>query len=226
MFCPDPSRPGPQRAHAAADMAVAQMRKDKKEAVRIGRLKAKAAARGAAPPPPGKGGAPAPAINYSGAEPTVAKYRAVEDFDGEVTFEKGATLFCLGDPVDGKIMAVVNGESGNVPMSALVEITDELLAKERAEREAAAEARRAELEAQAESADVDDAAVEAAVAAAPTQAGESEADKKARILSEEKSKAHDAAMAAAKAEEDKMKAEAARLEELMRQLDMSDDEDD
>eukprot|EP00036_Acanthoecidae_sp_10tr_P008194 CAMPEP_0182928010 /NCGR_PEP_ID=MMETSP0105_2-20130417/14942_1 /TAXON_ID=81532 ORGANISM="Acanthoeca-like sp., Strain 10tr" /NCGR_SAMPLE_ID=MMETSP0105_2 /ASSEMBLY_ACC=CAM_ASM_000205 /LENGTH=242 /DNA_ID=CAMNT_0025065997 /DNA_START=31 /DNA_END=759 /DNA_ORIENTATION=- len=227
---------------APPDLEAAQIRKDKKEAVRLARLKMKANARGAAPPPPSKkGGAPPPTIAPAagGEAPKVEKYRAVEDFKGEVEFQKGATLFVLGAPdADGNVMAVTGGKSGSVPSKVLVPITDALLAKEREEKEKAAEEDRKAKEAVLEKAKaaieaeerakldaLDDKARQLAVADSG-DAGASEEDKlaaAARAAAEAKIKEENDALLE---EENRLKAEAARLEELMRQLDMSDDDDD
>eukprot|EP00039_Didymoeca_costata_P018093 m.332089 g.332089 ORF g.332089 m.332089 type:complete len:236 (+) comp16875_c0_seq1:69-776(+) len=223
-----------KRAQAPPDVYAAQLRKDKKEAVRIARLKVKAQARGAAPPPPKPGAAaPAPVVKTSdGKPPEIKKYRAMEDYSGEVTFAKGDTIFVMGDVDDkGMIMGVCGGKSGMCPMASLKEITDELLAAERKEREEAAqkerEAREAEIAAQAEEMEKEE--LEKLKASDDKPAAAEGTDEEAELAA--KARAAAAAKAAeeiakAKEEEDKLRAEAARLEELMRQLDMSDDDDE
>eukprot|EP00037_Helgoeca_nana_P002014 m.31227 g.31227 ORF g.31227 m.31227 type:complete len:245 (-) comp12298_c0_seq1:1535-2269(-) len=225
------------------DLMAAQIRKDKKEAVRLARLKMKANARGAAPPPPKKGAAPAPVIASAsdGAPPKVEKFRAVVDHTGEVTFTKGATLFVLGEPdASGNVVAVFAGKSGSIPASTLIPITDELLAKERAEKDTEIEESRKQKEANLEAAKSDIEAEERAkldklsekeraqamASAASGEAGQSEEDKMAAAASAAAAAKMKEENAALLAEENRLKAEAARLEELMRQLDMSDDDDD
>merc|ERR1719183_2040300 len=132
------------RAAPPPSVQVAQMRNDKKEAIKLARLKLKAAARGAAPMPGQKVTAPAP--SGDGQPLKVVKYRALESYSGEVTYEPGATLFAMGEEKDGMVMAVVNGKSGMVQVSTLTPITDELLAAERQAREEWAEEARAEKE--------------------------------------------------------------------------------
>ena len=41
------------------------------------------------------------------APPKVEKYRAIKSYDGEISFSEGATLFVLGEPVDGEVMVRV-----------------------------------------------------------------------------------------------------------------------
>lgn len=86
---------------------IENLRKDKKHAERLAKLAASANARGAAPAPPGKGGPAAPAPAPAGKPAEIVKYRAMEDFAGDdVSFEKGATIFIVGDP-DSSGMAQV-----------------------------------------------------------------------------------------------------------------------
>jgi hypothetical protein len=224
------------RAAPPPDLAAAQMRKDKKEAVRLARLKLKASARGAAPPPPPPGGkaaapAAAPPPSSDGKPLEVKKYRALEAYSGEISYEPGATIFVMGEAdANGMVMGVVGGASGMCKMSTLTVITDELLAAERKAKEEAAavarEKREAELAAQLGASDGD---AEAALKALEEKYANSDTPieaegKSAESIAMEQKVA--AELAEAKAEEDKIKAEAARLEELMRQLDMDSDEDE
>eukprot|EP00040_Diaphanoeca_grandis_P011773 m.60361 g.60361 ORF g.60361 m.60361 type:complete len:238 (-) comp22831_c1_seq1:48-761(-) len=222
------------RAAPPPDVQVAKMRKDKVAAMKLARLKAKANARGAAPPPPGKGGAPPPPITTTdGAPPKIEKYRALEDHEGEIKFPIGATLFVLGDAdKDGNVVGVYDGESGNVPLSKLAVITPELLEKERVEKEAMwAEARaQKEKEMTADMAKIE--AEELAKLKALEQRTGDEApdnnedEKLAALAKAAADKKISDEIAGMKAEEDKLLAEAKRLEELMAALDMDDDEDD
>lgn len=230
------------RAAPPPDVAIAQLRKDKKEAVRLARLKVKASNRGAAPPPPGKGGgAPPPKIANAtpGVAPKVGKYRAVEDHSGECNFEKGATLFVLGEPdASGNVMAVVGGVSGNVPFAKLVPITDELLAKERVEKEAALtaarEKREKELEAGMDAIEAEekaklealDAKTRANLEAISAESGMSPEESLAAAAKAQAAERASKEIQEMKDEEDRLMAEAKKLEELMAALDMSDDEDD
>lgn len=197
--------------------------------------------------------------------------------------------------------AVFAGKSGSIPASTLIPITDELLAKERAEKDTEIEESRKQKEANLEAAKSDIEAEERAkldklsekeraqamASAASGEAGQSEEDKMAAAASAAAAvrptshtrrscysttvdlatlslpfcdcysyaRAHPCSFslhpllimhsthvwcappgvlqakmkeenAALLAEENRLKAEAARLEELMRQLDMSDDDDD
>lgn len=162
------------------------------------------------------------------------KYRAIASFAGDVAYEVGATLFVLGDTVDGKVTAVVNGKSGMCPMDTLTLITPELLAKEKADREAAlaaaseqAEKERLAFQKEMEAELTEElSANKAELDAAPTLEGEDDTAKAKRIAAEKAEAKAAEEREASRAEEDKLKAEAARLEELMRQLDMSSDEED
>ena len=171
--------------------------------------------------------------------PKVGKYRAVDNHEGECPFETGATLFVLGEPdADGNVMAVVNGVSGNVPFSKVVPITDELLAKERVEKEemlAAARVKRekeledgmAGIEAE-EKAKLEalDAKTRANLEAITKESGMSEAESLEAAAKAKAAERASAEIAEMKAEEERLMAEAKKLEELMAALDMSDDDDD
>lgn len=210
------------------------MRKDKVAAMKLARLKVKANARGAAPPPPGKGGPAPPIVTSDGEPPKVEKYRAIEAHTGDVTFPVGATLFVLGEPDDkGEVVGVYDGISGNVPISKLVVITPELLAKEREEKEAVIkaefEAREAEINKEKEKIEAQALEKLKALDSKEPQTsdapGETEEEKLAALAKAEADKKVADEIDSMKAEEDKLLAEARRLEELMAALDMSDDED-
>jgi len=119
------------RRQGISEEDVQRLKKDKEEAERLAQLTASANARGAAPLPPGKGGpAPAKAATSQGIKDTsprksmwavisygasshefvapakVTKYRALEDYDGDVSFEKGATLFVVGEPDQNDMVQV------------------------------------------------------------------------------------------------------------------------
>lgn len=229
------------RSAPPPDVAIGQLRKDKKEAVRLARLKAKAKNRSAAPLPPGKGGGgggAAPAITTSdGAPPKVEKYRAIEDHSGEIAFTKGATLFVLGEAdADGNVMAVAGGSSGSVPFSKMVLITPELLEKEREEKEAlftaAREAREKELESELSKIEEEEKAkleaLDEKTRAATVAVDDGETEEQ-RVAAAAKAAAQAKVakeIEEMKAEEERLMAEAKKLEELMAALDMSDDEDD
>lgn len=120
-----------------------------------------------------------------------------------------------------------------VQVSTLTPITDELLAAERQAREEWAEEARAEKERLVNASEEErEAAVQANLAAldekyaSKGETKDTAAEEAAAAASAEAAAAAAAEIQEAKAEEDKLKAEAARLEELMRQLDMSSDEED
>jgi hypothetical protein len=234
------------------------MRKDKKEAIRIARLKQKAKTRGAAPmpgqkwdaakdrgaapPPPGGGGAkPAgkgPTAPAGGGEIKVQKYRATKAFKSdEIEYPEGATLFVMGAPDEkGNVMAVYDGKSGDCPVDSLVELTDEVLAKERADAEAEAEQDRLQMEAAingdvAELERIEREKLEALdekyrLKALEGASGDTEAEKMQAAASAAAAAKANEEIAEAKAAEEAIKAQAAELERLMRELDMSDDEDE
>eukprot|EP00729_Bicosta_minor_P014230 gene14230-29174_t len=225
------------RSAPPPSVTIGQLRNDKKEAIKIARLKIKAAGRGAAPVP---GQAPPPAAAAGlvdkakgrGAILKVTKYRALEAYSGEVSYEPGATLFAMGEEKDGMIMAVVNGASGMVKMSTLTPITPELLAAEReAREEAAQEAREAKEASLSATTEEREAAMQEELKkldekyANSTPGDTSAGDALAEEASKQAAAAANKEIEEAKAEEEKLKAEAARLEELMRQLDMSDEDD-
>jgi len=235
-----------RRAAPPPSIAVAQMRKDKKEAIRMARLKQKAKGRGQAPKP---GQAPAP-VDHDGPKPAgdgkplkVGKYRAskayaaAEGAADQISYPEGATLFVMGEPDDdGLVMAVYDGKSGNCKFDTLSELTAEILAAERAEKEAAAERDRLELEAAING---DTAALEK-IEMDKLEALDEKYRKKALEAAEgdtEAEKMQSAASAAAaesaakeideaRAAEDEIKKQAAELERLMAELDMTDDEDE
>ena len=116
-------------------------------------------------------------------------------------------------------------------MSTLTPITPELLAAEReAREEAAQEAREAKEASLSATTEEREAAMQEELKKLDEKYANSTPDTSAGdALAEEASKQAAAAankeIEEAKAEEEKLKAEAARLEELMRQLDMSDEDD-
>lgn len=210
------------------DVQLAQLRKDKKEAVRLARLKVKANARGAAPMPPKKGEAAseAPVQQVVPSEPVeVKKYRAIKDFSGDVSYESGATVFVLGEPDDaGMVIAVVGGASGNCPMDTLIELTDAVIQEERKIREEAAressEEKQKRLNDQLAAIEASEKVIKESPSAEPV---EDEAETEANAAAAAKAKEE---IEAAKAEEEALLARAAEIEAMMAALDVSDDDDE
>jgi hypothetical protein len=208
------------------DIQLAQLRKDKKEAVRLARLKVKANARGAAPMPPKKGEAAAPVQQVVPSEPVeVKKYRAIKDFSGDISYESGATVFVLGEPDDaGMVIAVVGGASGNCPMDTLIELTDAVIQEERKIREEAAressEEKQKKLNDQLAAIEASEKVIKASPSAEPV---EDEAETEANAAAAAKAKEE---IEAAKAEEEALLARAAEIEAMMAALDVSDDDDE
>eukprot|EP00048_Salpingoeca_helianthica_P014649 m.222788 g.222788 ORF g.222788 m.222788 type:complete len:226 (-) comp16102_c0_seq1:151-828(-) len=220
------------------DLAAAKLRRqgldpviegilaDQEHAQKLALLSAKAGARGAAPAPPGKGGPVAAAPAPTGPPPAVVKMRAIESYNGEVSFEKGATVFVVGEPdASGMYQGVASGKAGKVPKTHLREITEELLREEREAKQKEAEAARAkeearlkkELEEEERKIDAQLAGKGSSASAGPVTSAEVSALKKE---AEAKFQADRQKLLE---EEQRLKDEAARLEELMRQLDADDD---
>lgn len=232
------------------DVMKAQMRKDKKEAVRIARLKLKANNRGAAPPPPKPGQAPSEAAPDVAVTPAKSdkpvktfKYRAVADFkSADIEFTVGSVLFviCEADD-DGKAaitgdetIAVYNGKSGNVPIAMIEEITAESLKAERDEKDrvASEEAAVAQADAETQQKYAEDKAAKALEAldakyAAASDTSELDAEKaKIQAEAEQAKAAGEAEIAKIQAEEDDLKKQAAEIEAMLAALGDSSDEED
>eukprot|EP00054_Salpingoeca_dolichothecata_P009255 m.52230 g.52230 ORF g.52230 m.52230 type:complete len:222 (-) comp18258_c0_seq1:240-905(-) len=194
--------------------------RDEKEAKRIASLVASASSRGQAPLPPGKGPAPAPA--KASAPAKVTKYRAVADFSGgEFSFKKGATIFVVGElKGNGMYQGVVNGKVGDVPEGKLKIITPELLQQEKEEQakalEAALEEEKQKLEEEFKEKEAK--ALEEIKSSKPSTTPAEETTVKA-ANNEEFEKERQKLLE----EEQRLKAEADKLFEMMRQLDMEDD---
>ncbi|EDQ84788.1 uncharacterized protein MONBRDRAFT_29920 [Monosiga brevicollis MX1] len=201
------------------------LKKDKVHAERLAKLAASANARGAAPLPPGMGGAAAaPAPSAAPAE--VVKFRAIEGFKSdEVDFEKGATVFVVGEPdASGMVQAVAGGKAGKIPMDKLRKITHELLEEERKQREKEiAEARQAEEDSLRE--EMEKMKLEGpskGSGAAASAAAEKTPEQLAYEAELEKKFEEEASRSALLEEEEKLKAEAARIEAMLAALDEED----
>lgn len=199
---------------------------DKEHAEKLAQLAAKAGARGAAPAPPGKGAsAPAAAAAPSGPPAAVVKMRALNSYNGDVSFDKGATVFVVGEPdASGFYQCVASGKAGKAPATHLRAITEDLLREEREAKEKEAEAARKkdeeklqkEMEEEERKIDAQLNAKSGAKASGPVTTEE------VSTLKKEMEAKFQAERQKLLEEEKRLKDEAARLEELMRQLDADD----
>eukprot|EP00049_Salpingoeca_infusionum_P017527 m.353304 g.353304 ORF g.353304 m.353304 type:complete len:226 (-) comp16733_c0_seq1:584-1261(-) len=202
------------------------LKADSEHAHRLAKLAATASARGAAPLPPGKGGAAPPKPAAPSAPAKVTKYRAIEGFKSdELEFEKGATIFVVGEPADGMVQGVALGKAGKIPTAAITPITPELLEQERIQAEKDIEAARIEeeenLRKEMEQMKLDHAAKSASSGGdGSAPAPKSEADLAYEKELEEKFEQERQSLLD---EENRLKAEAARIEAMLAALD--DDED-
>eukprot|EP00056_Hartaetosiga_gracilis_P020756 m.21141 g.21141 ORF g.21141 m.21141 type:complete len:232 (+) comp8688_c0_seq1:280-975(+) len=207
------------------------LKKDKEHAERLAKLAANAMSRKAAPLPPGK--APPPQAKKEPEKPAepakVGKYRAIDDFNGDdISFEKGATIFVVGEPDStGMVQGVAGGKAGKLPMSKLRLITPELLEEERIQREKDIEAQRIkdeeELRKEMERLKLEAENTNSAPdSSATTSTGGKSAEQIAyeKELEEKFEKEREELLA----EEEKLKAEAARIEAMLAALDDNDEE--
>lgn len=216
------------RRQGVKEEDIEKLRADKQEAERLALLMATAKSRGAAPLPPGLGGPPpAERKKSSGPPAKVAKYRAIKDYEGDVSFEKGATVFVVGEAdADGMVQGVVSGKSGSMPMSALGEITPELLEAERVQREKDLEQARLEEEEEMRK-EMEQMKIDHAAQAAAKEDTKSDKKKKtkggksAELIAYEKKLDEEFQAERQKLldEETRLKAEAARIEKMLAEMD-------